>query len=370
MIMINETMFSLSLYIYLDQFNSQIMKRQLFISFCLFFVFQSSLAQNTLILTPNTSYTSADNNVYYNFQDAHDGASDGDIIQVHPGDYGDVTISKPLTIIGTGYNLSDNPNTQANKSPSVFGLITFDMGSEGSSITGLKIDEGLYITTNNIIIIRNHTKYIRLNNANNILISENYISSYYGGIGSSSSGRGAIYLEGDTPNLIIRNNYISGAGGSSGYSSILCKNCTSAGMIYNNILAGSTYSVSNYVIKNNIFISNIVYNGTGNTVMNNIFGNNSTGAGNGIDNVTGQDMSEVFVGYPDITGYNTENRFTLKADSPAIGAGENGVDCGIYGGDTPYIPSGIPSGPHIYSLTIPSNTGGSIPLGFGAKTQK
>jgi hypothetical protein len=60
----------------------------------------------------------------------------------------------------------------------------------------------------------------------------------------------------------------------------------------------------------------------------------------------------------------------LASNSPAKGSGENGTDAGAFGGDEPYILSGIPSIPSIYQLTVPANVpqGGTLNVQIKAKT--
>lgn len=56
-----------------------------------------------------------------------------------------------------------------------------------------------------------------------------------------------------------------------------------------------------------------------------------------------------------LPGNTTDTQWRLKAGSPAIGAGIGGIDCGMYGGATPYKPSGIVTGQHtIYNLIVPA----------------
>jgi len=59
-----------------------------------------------------------------------------------------------------------------------------------------------------------------------------------------------------------------------------------------------------------------------------------------------------------------DTRLKLKAGSPASGTGLSvgtviNPDCGAFGGTDPYIPSGIPAIPTIYTFTAPT----SIPSG-------
>ena len=64
-------------------------------------------------------------------------------------------------------------------------------------------------------------------------------------------------------------------------------------------------------------------------------------------------MTSVFVDYSGSLGKSDDAKWMLKAGSPAIGAGVSGVDCGAFGGVTPYVLSGVPNLPHIYEAAIP-----------------
>ena len=67
---------------------------------------------------------------------------------------------------------------------------------------------------------------------------------------------------------------------------------------------------------------------------------------------------------------SSDGRWKLKAGSPAIGAGEGGVDCGAYGGPNPYILSGLPVGPTIYELNVSSyvTSSGNLPMTIKVKS--
>ena len=60
-------------------------------------------------------------------------------------------------------------------------------------------------------------------------------------------------------------------------------------------------------------------------------------------------MATVFVG-----SGSTDGQWQLAEDSPARETGHNNVDMGIFGGPTPYVLSGIPAIPTIYSFQAPS----------------
>ena len=93
----------------------------------------------------------------------------------------------------------------------------------------------------------------------------------------------------------------------------------------------------------------MIQENTGNTINNNILAYDGTNANGNQYNVN---MANVFVDYNDTQGYSTDGKWQLKTGSPAIGAGINGVDCGVFGGVNPYVLSGIPALPHIYEAAI------------------
>ena len=98
-------------------------------------------------------------------------------------------------------------------------------------------------------------------------------------------------------------------------------------------------------------------------VRNNIHTNAYLPAGNGNINSSPLDLRYVDSG-------STDGKWKLKAGSPGIGAGFGGTDCGIFGGSEPYVLSGIPPIPTIYSLTAPAvgekNTG--LPIQIKVKS--
>jgi hypothetical protein len=140
----------------------------------------------------------------------------------------------------------------------------------------------------------------------------------------------------------LSNNYISN--GNTWGSAI---SISSSGLIKNNIFNGTAYCTG-MVCENNI---------GGISGSNNIVRNN----------VALSDMNTLFM----LTG-NEDAKYILKEGSPAKGAGVNGVDCGIFGGDEPYVLSGIPPIPTIYEAIVPSTatSNGGLPVKIKAKTNK
>jgi len=259
---------------------------------------------------------------YTEIQAAHDAASDGDTIR------------------------------QTDTRPAICDYFTFNDGSEGSLLTGFHINcasyhsDAIKISTDNIIIKRNvcdeSGANIKINqNHSNIIISGNYFNS--NGIYET------ITVGSNCNNIQINNNYID-----SGDETDFCikSDESSAVTIWNNVLYGKV-EIYNSVFYNNILRDGI-FSGTNSAadINHNIGDDNQFGTSYG--NQQNVLMSTVF----NLTG-STDGQFQLKTGSPAIAAGLNGEDCGMFGGTTPYILSGLPSIPSIYFFVAPSSASGT-----------
>lgn len=291
-------------------------------------------AQSKVWRVNNIAGINADFN---NFTAAQANASASDTLYIEGSttSYGNITLTKPLVIIGPGYFLTENPQTQANSVCSTFGTITFSTGSTGSIITGLKVTDIIEIKVGDISVIRNYViAGIKINSNEsfgNILISNNYIEGNVNCTGDSQ-----IY------NIIITNNYIDSA------------NSISFGENYSGIISNNViYTIYDLDIHNFSIINNILRGGPS-IPLDNVFFNNigsSTQFPNNNNNQQNVNMTDVFVGK---TGNSTDGQWQLKPYSPALGAGSDGTDCGIFGGSSPYVLSGLPSIPAIYEITMPT----------------
>jgi hypothetical protein len=282
-------------------------------------------------------------------QAAHNGASAGDTLYLEssPTSYGGLNATKKLIIIGTGYFLDQNLNLQATAMPSRADAITLNVGAAGSVIAGLTFNgSAINIYADNVIVQRNYfgtfsgsnfdwtTGTINIySSASNIYITQNFAVIIYNN--SVSTG------------LLITGNYISyGLAYGEGTSSFCLQlHTSSVAIIQNNIFRRGTLDVNNSNISNNIMYNGF-FSGTGNLLSNNIANNSQFGTASG--NQENVNMSSVF----ELTG-TYDARWKLKAGSPALGAGygstpQNPVDCGMFGGSTPYVLSGIPAIPSIY----------------------
>jgi hypothetical protein len=289
--------------------------------------------------TPNSSAH------YSTLQVAHDAVStlNGDTLYLEGSTYsaGGINMTKRLIIIGNGYFLAQNPETQYNLQPSYLNnYIYCYAGCEGSKFIGCTFGVGVYLYTNNISFERNHftgggyNGITSQNNCSDILIVDNYFETIYYA-SSLSFGH-------NHSNILVANNFFNGY--------ITCS-ATFSGIFANNIF---NYSIT---INNSTLVNNIALNSV--TMTNCIYTNNignSTQFGNQNGNQQNVLQTDLFVGP---TGNSSDGQWQLKPGSPAIGAGEGGTDIGMYGGETPYMLSGIPPIPAIYSLdaqSLPSNT--------------
>jgi len=300
---------------------------------------------------------------FTDLQSAHNGAAAGDTLHIEgsPYSYGGATFSKKIIVLGPGYFLDENPNSQALMQSGKVAGITFAGGSEGSVIMGLDFfGNGINIFANDILIRRNRfssqngvtpdysigtiSLQYRNNNSifpvNNVIISQNYgvkISVNYASTG-----------------VLITNNYIcfEAWGGDATTSYCLAANENAILLVQNNIFRRGKIGANNSNFTNNIMVFG-QFEGTGNLYSNNIASATQFGTANG--NQANVSMANVFVGAT--TNPTAEGQWKLKAGSPAIGAGygstaQNPIDCGMYSGQNIYILGGMPPMPAIYSFEI------------------
>jgi hypothetical protein len=296
---------------------------------------------------------------YTTVQAAHDAATAGDTIYVVGSITAydaNVTLSKQLVIIGPGYFLAQNSNLTVNTSAASVTTITINTTAAGTVIKSMELGT-INCNANNITISRNHiTSTIALANAgsaiSNIVITQNFMdasSISNGTLGSSS--------------ILIANNIFPSTNG-------FCLGLGNASaIVFNNIINGTNSGMaSNIGLDSGTFQNNILncQNGvsfTSVSISNNVCAGTELSAGNG--NQLNVNMANVFVG-----GGSTDTRWQLNTGSPASGAGVGGVDCGAFGGSSPYVLSGIPPIPQVYFLNAAvsgSNTSG-LPVTVKVRT--
>ncbi len=269
-------------------------------------------------------------------------ASAGDTILVvgSPDSYGRLTLTKKLIMFGPGFLLTSNPETQAQKIQAMASF-TFNSGSQGSVVCGFYMNEQLQINISNITVKRNYWNFanggpmITVNSSSNSVIKQNYVNN-------TAGNYDCIYCSQSTSSVAIANNYLYANNGN-------VLHFESAGgpfYVENNVFSGNL-SVYNASFSGNIWRNAGTLSGGSNTYEYNLCAGTQFPDANG--NLRNVDMATVFLN----TG-STDARWQLMEGSPAIGAGPEGIDCGMFGGNDPYVLSGIPPIPTITHFFAPS----------------
>jgi hypothetical protein len=295
------------------------------------------------------------------------GATIGDIIYLYPSStsYGNATINKKLTIIGPGYNVAQNQSLQISSytSNGIVDHLTFAVGSNGSLITGVDVVGAIIMNGQaNIAITRCRLRAnVILDNTNNILFEGCYLEFN----GNAHKINANTFCN----SLVIRNNIFNATHGSTGnYDIVIQANCNA--IVENNVFRWTNF-YHNTIARNNIYLYNsasgIVNNGTSNSFLNNVLVANHTGLGS--TNIINVPEANIFQGWPTQGSFTFDDRYKLKAGSPAIGAGVGGVDCGAFGGATPYKLSGIPFVPLVYQINAPTSGSASTGISVNVKVR-
>lgn len=291
---------------------------------------------------------------FTDLQDAIDAAAAGDTILVagSPTSYGNGNVYKELHIIGAGYK----PNKQV-PNPTTLATVTFGAQSDGlggyntasgSSIEGCIVGITIYGSsgyfTSNITVKRCDVTFNFYYYFHNIRIFNNVIGGV-SRVSSASPNWGGV----DISNNIIKSN-ISMIGSTGAYEN-------DPWTVRNNIFITPNYVLSsnyNAVITNNIFYKASPYS-TSNTYC--VFSNNLsfdssnntfpvTGTNSGGNNQENVDPDFVAVSS---SYFNHTHDYHLNPGSPAINAGSDGTDIGIYGGSYPWPDGGASQSGYMYA---------------------
>lgn len=311
------------------------------------------------ILSASAAVHTVDNNPTSNAQFATiaaaiAAASDNDTILIQPSavDYGNVTINKPLVIIGSGHNTAFGHVVTA----------TTMISSSNVTIDGIYvIGNGIGINGNNSNIIVRNCRMTNVGvgaNCNNIVISGNIIDQF-SQIGNTSS------------NILVLNNIINGANSFVG-------NCES--IIFKSNIITAYYYLFNSNSASATFTDNIFYLQSANAFnleacINCSFQNNLTYSplGTVVDspNSTLNNVAPTW----DLNGlttpaFNYSINYQMLSGAPATGASDGG-QVGIYGAGFDFHMNGFPLGIPRVTLTNVANPvvfpGGSIQVNFEAE---
>jgi hypothetical protein len=288
-------------------------------------------------------------------------ASSGDLILVSGSatDYataagGTITINKPLTLYGQGY---DPRNDQA--LASIMSSVHITVAGAGSTIEGFSITSQIYEDpgTNNIVISRcnigamwSGSCYCDGIAGNNYDVSENIIG--YIAIAANVSGimiqnnifTGSIGGQTTSSNIMITNNYFAGTTGINGVYAGLYNATINNNIFYykSTSTSAATANATNCSFNNNIYFNSTNANPFG------IGTNNNTGSGN--INANPDFVSITFTS----ASVTRADNFNLQAASPGINAGTDGTNIGLSGGSIPmpYPYSGQPPIPFIQAMSL------------------
>ncbi len=278
---------------------------------------------------------------FTNAQAAYNTALPGDTLIFYPSpySYGGLTIDKEIHIIGLGYKIDtiSQPTLGIRTflQTTIFDQVALNAGSENSTIESISIQ--IY-NVNNV----NNTTIRRCEIREGAGVSNSIAANFYSTTITKLDNGWSLNMI-DADNCIIANCIFT----SPSSSSVNGNGNSTNNIFFNNIIYQGY--LNNCTFYNNIFpIYDII--GNMNEVTNNIYLSGTPGEDD-FNNIYG--ATNVFVGYPTQGSYSFDTRWQLQSNSPAIGAGVDGEDCGIFGGPNPYKLSGIHSRPLIYELTAP-----------------
>ena len=279
------------------------------------------------------------------------GVNDIIMLESSATSYGSIVIAKKVTIVGPGYLLNENLGFQTTAIPATIRTMTLNAGAEGTSVSGVTFNVsaggsgGDCLTINGVSNVTfancywTNSRMLLNGTANNLAFLGNYLT-------------GVNAFPATYTGTIFANNYIAGIFGNTAASPFT---------VTNNVIGGNNSAMSgneflNCDVRNNIFTGTApIFNGTASLFKNNVFvatGLNASVTAD-VTNMLGAVLANIFLGF---AGNTTDTQWKLKAGSPAIGFGESGVDCGMYGGATPYRTSGIKTGqPTVTNFSSPAS---------------
>ncbi len=283
-------------------------------------------------------------------QAAHDGAVAGDTIMFEPSAtvYGNITLTKRLILIGPGYFVSQNNPNYPYANDAQISSVAFSSGSQNSVIMGLRVNQ-IAVETSNISILRNAPITI---GGQAFFIS---LSTGISNINISQNHNTVVLASGACSNVLVTNNSL-------GYGTTAPTYFSNQQILfYNNIFLNSASCAFNgQLLANNIRVGNSALTfGAGTTLSNNI---DASGTTNAVFGTTNGNLGNLTFAQVFVSSGSFDGQWRLRTGSPAIGAGIGGIDCGIFGGSTPYVLSGLPAIPALTRLFTTGTGSNTTPL--------
>lgn len=302
----------------------------------------------------------------------------GDVLYIEPGIHSGSTadnkVSKPCTIIGSGWGFRQNSGNDLDISSTCF-TNTITISSSDVTIRGIYSNDDIVVTgtaTQNVIIERNYVRSISTSGYS-VTIKNNYI--YGKGLDLSELA------------LLINSSFSSIIGNLIGWRIELSSNTNQAIIDHNTIIGGSTtnsyaYTIEGYSATKHMFTNNIIINklspdkviyqiASDAPFYNNVFSITPETVQQAEDEGNTLYATLSTEKHNKLVGATTENTFTcktegavydpamyyqVKADAVAKTADSNGGECGAFGGDSPYVLNGRPQGiPYLYDVDVPKH---------------
>jgi len=342
----------------------------------LILVASTTLASATVYTVNNNNPTPGQ---YTTLAAAQTVASPGDTLLIagSPYSYNDFTISKRLTIIGTGHHpLGDFPaSSTLNKidfSTAVTATTLYDVNIIGLDVN--VIDFSLSGTHRAYVSRCRIRSYLFLSTSQDSILIE-------GNLFTSSGSNVVVYTSASFNSITFKNNVFNGAvynfypnsGGLNLYfdnNLFLINGYVFAGVnkwlqFRNNIFYRGDPSNNSGNVTNTSFNNNILYKSYSSTTsFPSTSGNTSTG------NISADPKFVSFPSNGDYFSYTYD--FHLQSTSPGVNAGTDGKDIGLTGGSGYFNTYGIPNIPQInqFDITSPSNAtvlpGGTLQISIQA----
>jgi hypothetical protein len=330
----------------------------------LFVVFFSAFSTKAATLVVNNSDPSPGQ--YTTVSDAMTAAASGDtiLIQGTGANYGNVTVTKPITLRGRGWNPANRPPIPG----TTLGFITLDAGVHDVTIEGLiffNLDASaggqynLRVQFCAVLIALNFSS-----NCHDWLIRNNYFFGYGGGASIASTATSG------SSNVLIQYNVFS-------TSIESFTTTTNVSVEHNLFIAAASSGIRAFNNINGVFFANnIFYNSLAipsGTVNNCTFANNLTYLDGGTNPLptTGVDGNTVTYSGADIRNTNplfvvktsasagfdpdTDN-YRLQTASAGKSAGTDGKDVGIYTNTVTFSMTGEPDIPAVRIVEFTNST--------------
>jgi len=319
-------------------------------------------------------YPTPGTNRYTSVQAAVDASGVGDTVYVEPGVYdGDIVIGDSLVIIGAGWeHLSVDSSSN--------GLLGYSLlNGNLSTISSARVFQHSIIV-NGLTNVEDNSEILGISSQYNgsVNVRTTRGGVFFGCIFNGGGGNPVNYAIQKTNQGITDYLYIA--------NSLFASISTTRPSIRSFSINPSLYKIQSVIIRNCIFgtsplmynanVANCIFLGSAairsrtyenTTASNCIFIDRayipSWNVPNSIWNVT---ESEVFA----LVGSN-EFKYELTPNSPAIGAGTGGTNCGIYGGATPFVKGGIPPIPWVHQLNVNAagSQGGGVDVNVKVRAQ-